>query len=250
MSRVPGLIAVLSGTLVLQACSLGSPGTSSSPPSLPGIEPLPVSATQTGTDIQVSLQGTTYETQYVSGDIQELLIGLYDTNPGNPVDPDSSRNFAFSIGGWLKTDNAAASRFAGVEYPVPYFDDVRYLVGQDIDDPTHRLQNGRYMIRRLTKAGGGFTSPTVHEAVTFYNIPDGNYKVFAVAVKNQSLIGRDVKPLAFNASDRVFYSGRSGRSYLPPHRVPVLCLRLDPNPDLTSHVGISDDGSTPNFGPP
>ncbi len=250
MSRISFLVAAIAGTLAIQACAVQSPSASSSNLSLPGIEPVAASATQTGTDVTVSLAGTSYATQYVSGDIEEILIGLYDTNPGNPVNPDSAANFAFSIGGWLKTDNAAAHRFTGVEYPVPYFDDVRYLCGQDIDDPTYQLQNGRYMIRRLTKAGGGFTSPTVHQAVTFYNIPDGNYKVFAVAAKSGVLIGRDVKPLDFDASDRVFYSGNSGRSYVRTNLVPVLNLVLDPNPDVESHVGIEDDGAKPNFGNP
>jgi hypothetical protein len=242
------LLAALAGTLVLQACAF-TPNTATTNVSAPGIEPVASAVMQTGTDLKVSLEGTRFATQYVSGDIEEILIGIYDTNPGNPVNPDGPLNFAFSLGGWWKTDAAAGYNFTGVEYPLPCFDTVRYLVGQDIDEPTQMmLQNGRYMVRHLTKTGGGFTSPTVYQNTTFYNIPDGNYKLFAVAIKNGVVIGRDVEPLNFDASDRVFYNGNTGRSYVNPNIVPVLCLDLDPNPDVNSHVGIHDNTDTPNYG--
>lgn len=246
-TRVPMLLAALAGTLVLQACAF-TPNTATTSNRMPGIEPVASATTQTGTDLKVSLEGTRFATQYVSGDIEEILIGIYDTNPGNPVDPDSPNPWAFSLGGWWKTDAAAAYQLNNTEYPLPCFDTVRYLVGQDIDDPSYQLQNGRYMVRHLTKAGGGFTSPTVYQNTTFYNIPDGNYKLYAVAIKNGVVIGRDVETLNFDASDRVFYSGNTGRSYVNPSIVPVLCLDLDPNPDVTSHVGIHDNEDLPNYG--
>ncbi|GEM_PF-5230613 len=247
MSRITFLIAALAGTLAIQACAFNPPSAPTTNQSGPSIEPSAQSATRTGTDIRVSLEGTRYATQYVSGDIEEILIGLYDVNPGNPVDPDANLNFAFSIGGWMKTDNAAPYQMAGMEYPLPYFDDIRYLVDQLADSPNYEFHNGRYMIRHLTKAGGGYTSPSVHEGVTFYNIPDGNYKIFAAAIKNGVIIGRDVEGLEFDASDRVFYQGNSGASYVRANLVPVLCLELDPNPDVPTNVGIHDDESTPSF---
>lgn len=252
MPRTTILLAALAGTLAVTACSINAPQaatTPNAPLSLPGIEPLSPSAVQKGTDVKVSLQGSTFATQYVSGDIEEILIGLYDTNPGNPVDPDREKQFAFSLGGWVKTDNNPAQSFRGVEYPWAFFDDVRYLCGQDIDEPTKmKLQNGRYMIRHLTKAGSGFTSPTVAQHVTFYNIPDGNYRLFAIAVKNGAIIGRDVQTFDFNASHRKFYAGNSGASYVDPTRVPELCLVLDPNPDVKTTTNIHDSDETPHFG--
>jgi len=252
MPRQTLILAALAGTLAITACSFNGPQmatTPDAPVSRPGIEPVASAFTQTGTDVKVSLQGTTFEAQYVSGDIQAILIGLYDTQTGNPVDPDSTQPFAFSLGGWIKTDNAAAYQINDTEYPWPFFDDVRFLCGQDIDEPTRtELQNGRYMIRHLTKAGGGFTSPTAYQNVTFYNIPDGDYKLFAVAIKDGAIIGRDVESFSFNASHRMFYSGNSGASYVDPARVPELCLVLDPNPDVKTKTNIHDSEETPNFG--
>lgn len=252
MHRPALIIAALAGTLAITACSFNGPNAATapnSPVSRPGIEPVASTVTQKGTDLKVSLQGSTFATQYVSGDIEEILIGLYDLNPGNPVNPDALDPFAFSLGGWIKTDNSPAHQFHDVEYPWGFFDDVRYLCGQDVDEPTMtQLQNGRYMIRHLTKTGGGFTSPTAYQNVTFYNIPDGNYRLFAVAVKNGAIIGRDVETFSFDASHRKFYSGNSGASYVDPARVPELCLVLDPNPDVNTNTNIHDSDETPNFG--
>lgn len=245
MSRFTKLFAVVAATLSIQACSMtpSSPDAASTAPSRPDIEPLKASAVHEGTDLKIKLTGDAFTTQYVSGDIQELVIGLYDLNPGDAVDPDSPLRFAFSLGGLIKTNDGPALSMLGGANTLPYFASIRTLVNQAAD--TALTQNGRYMIRHFTKdAPGGFTSPITGLSVTFYNIPDGNYKVFAAAVKNGVFIGRDVQTFAFNASDRIYYHGSSGSSYVD---VPALCLQLDPNPDIYSDVGIHDNHTTPSF---
>lgn len=246
MIRATSMIVALALSVALQACSQQGPNTAKADLGSPSIEPLPLAVTPTGTDIQVKLETPAYAAQYVSGDIAEIVVGLYDSGlTGNPVDPDSSRRFAFALGGILKTDGQAAVSMLGQENPLPYFGAIRALVDQAAD--TGARQNGRYMIRHLTKAGGGFTTPTNGGGVTFYNIPDGTYKLFAAAVKNGVFIARDVQDLAFDASNRVFYQGNTGASYVDPAVVPTLCLKLDPNPDVQSEVGLHDSESKPGF---
>ena len=212
------VLALGSVALMLQACQ-GQVASVTTPDALPNLnhgQSSPMAST-----VKVTFSTSGMKVQYLTSDIQELLVGIY------------REGTSFATGGIYQKDGAAATSVSNAlptALSAGLMAEIRGIVGD-----TGSVNNG-YMIRHLTT---GFT--TTNQTVNFYNIPDNTgYKYFVAAVKNGVTIGRNVQSFTVAPELRV---GPPGFSSIPL----TATFTLDPDPTVNTTTTINNNPHHPGF---
>lgn len=187
---------------------------------------------------------TGYRVQYAVSDVNVLIVGLYNTTDivfGNYGLYYEIANG--TIGGC--PIHVPPSGGAIVQGLLDYFGAVQTAVEGAPDTSSF----GHYMIRSLSNGQdkqNPYTTtplPMTSNPIEFYAIPDGVYKVFAAAIRDDHVIGLAVSP-PFDVNP----AARQNPDLNTPVIAPPLSITLDPDPAVSTTTTITPTDATPSFG--